>query len=106
MKYTYASSWKLHVGATSDVVGPMTEAASLSREGQSTCKLCEKIFRYTCWQISATLYKAPAAKGQTGEAMSYFHSTLLSNPGNQKKCNEARLTSFNIHTPSIQCLIT
>ena len=64
------------------MVDAVTEAASISVEGQSTHKSCKEIFGYTHWQPSATLQKAPAAKGQTREAMSYFYKTLLSNPGN------------------------
>ena len=97
----YTSSWRLRVGATSNVLDTMAEAASTSLEGQGMCRSCEEIFRYTCEQPSATLHDAPAAEGQTREAALYFCRTLPSNPGNWKKCNEARLTSFNIHTPSI-----
>ena len=68
----YASSWRLYVGATSNVVEAMTEAASPSGERQSMCRLCEKIFRHTHWRQGATLHKAPAAKGQTREATSYI----------------------------------
>ena len=88
------------------MVDALTEAANIILEEQSMCRLCEEIFEYTHQQLSAILHKAPAAKGQTRKAASYFYRTLLSNPGNWKKCNEARLTSFNVCTPSIQCLIT
>ena len=67
------------------MVEVMTEAVSPSGERQSKHIPCEKIFGYTHWQQGATLHEAPAAKGQTREAMSYFHRTLLSNPGNLKK---------------------
>ena len=97
----YASSWRLCIGAMSNVVDATTEAARPSRERQIIHRPCEKIFGYTHQWPSATLHKAPAAKGQTRDATSYFHRALPSNPGNQKKCNEARLTSFNVHTPSI-----
>ena len=102
----YTSSWRLNVGAINNVVDIMTYAASTSGEGQSTRRSYEKIFRYKYRQLSATTLKAPAGEGQTREAASYFCWTLLSNPGNWKKCNEARLTSFNVCTPSTQCLIT
>ena len=97
----YASTQRLCIGATSDMKEVMKEAVSPSRERQSTCRPCEKIFGDTCWQQGATLYEAPAAKGQTRAATSYFCRTLPSNPGNQKKCHKATLTSFHIHTPSI-----
>ena len=87
------------------MVDTMIEAASPSIEGQNIHRSCEKIFGYIHWQPNATLHKAPVAEGQTREAASYFHRTLLSNPGNWKKYNGARLTSFNVRTPSIQCLI-
>ena len=77
-KYTYASSLKLHVGAMSNIVEATKEAASPSRERQSMCRLCEKVFGHTCWRQGATLHKAPAAKRKTREAVSYFHRTLLS----------------------------
>ena len=64
------------------MVEAMTEAASPSGERQSMHRPYKKIFGYTCWQPNATLHEAPAAKGQTREAMSYFHRILLSNPGN------------------------
>ena len=83
------------------MVKAMIEATSPSGERQSMCRPCEKIFRHTHQQQGATLHKAPAAIGQTREAMSYFRRTLLSDPGNQKKCNEARPTGFHVRTPSI-----
>ena len=88
------------------MVDAMTETASTSVEGQSMHTLCEDIFGYIHQQPSTTLYKAPAAEGQTRGAASYFCRTLPSNPGNWKKSNKARLTSFNVCTPSIQCLVT
>ena len=77
------------------------EAVSSSRERQSTRRSCEKIFGHTHWRQGATLHEAPSAKGQTREAASYFCRTLPSDPGNWKKCSEARLTSFYVRTPSI-----
>ena len=67
------------------MVDAMTEAASPTGERQSMSRPCEKIFGYPHRQLSDTLYKAPAAEGQTREAVSYFCRTLLSNLGNWKK---------------------
>ena len=83
------------------MVEATTEAISSSREKQSMCRLCEKIFGHTHWRQGATLHEAPAAKGQTRKAMCYFCGTLLSDLRDQKKCSEARLTGFHIRTPSI-----
>ena len=83
------------------MVEATTEAASPSRERQSTRRLCGKIFGYTHQRQGATLHEAPAAKGQTREAMSYICRTLPSDLGDWKKCSKARLTSFHVRTPSI-----
>ena len=85
----------------SDVVKITTEAVSLGREIQSMCGPCEKIFEYPHRQLSAPLHKAPVAEGQAREAATYFHRTILSNLGDQKKCNKARFTSFYIHAPGV-----
>ena len=47
MKYTYARSQRLCVGAMSNVVEATIEAASPSGERQSMRKLCKKIFGHT-----------------------------------------------------------
>ena len=100
-KYTYTSSQRLRVGATINVVEATTEAVSSNRERQSTCRLCEKIFGHRCRRQGATLHEAPAARKQTSKAMSYICKSLPSSLGDQKKCSEARLTSFHVRTPSI-----
>ena len=41
-------------------------------------RLCGKIFGHTHRQQGATLHEAPAAKGQTREAISYFCRNFLS----------------------------
>ena len=51
------------VGATSNMVRTMIEAAIPGREGQSMHELCEKVFRYPCQHLHAPLYKASAAEG-------------------------------------------
>ena len=101
MKYMYTSCWRLRVGVINNVVEATTEAASSSGERQSTRRWCEKIFGHKHWQQGATLHKALTAKGQTREATSYFCRTILSDLGDQKKCNEARPTGFLVHTPSV-----
>ena len=58
----YASSWRLYIGATSNIVKIMTETASLGGEGQNTSRLCEKIFGYPHRQLGAPLHKASAAE--------------------------------------------
>ena len=83
------------------MVEATAEAASPSRERQSMYRLWEKIFRHIHWQQVATIRKAPAAKGQTREATSYYYRTLLSDLGNWKKCSKSRLTGFHVRTPSI-----
>ena len=47
----------------------------------------------------APLHEAPAAEGQTREAVSYFCRTLLSNTGDWKKCNAKLdlLASISVH---------
>ena len=86
----------------SNVVEAMTEAALAQAEKDKALhRSCEKIFGHTCWRQGATLHEAPAAKGQTREATSYFCRTLLSDLGDWKKCSEARVTGFHVRTPII-----
>ena len=75
----YTSSWRPCLGAMSNLVRIVTEAASLGGERQSMNGPCEKIFGYPHWQLSAPLHEAPIAKGLAREGASYFHKTLLSN---------------------------
>ena len=79
----------------------MKEAARLGGEEYSMHKLYQKIFGYPHWRLSAPLHEAPATEGQAMETVKFIPRTLLSNLGNWKKCNRARFTSFNVHTPSI-----
>ena len=97
----YASCWRLHIGAISNVVRAAVEAASLGSEGQGTkWGPSEEIVRYPYRRISTPLYKASAAEGQAREAVSYFYRSFLSNLGGQKKCHEAIFTSFYVYKPS------
>ena len=101
MKHTYASSWRLCIGAMSNKVRTATEAGSPGGEGQSMSRLCEKIFGEPCGYLSAPLYKAPAAEGQAREAVSYLCRALLSNLRDWKKFYKASFTNFYVYTPSI-----
>ena len=72
VKNISASCWRVCVGAISDKIKTTTEAASLGGEGQSTCRTCERIFRYPHRLLIDPLYKAPVGKGQAREAATYF----------------------------------
>ena len=97
----YASCWRLHVRAISNVLRTMIEAASTSGKEQSTSIQCEKILEYLYRKLSAPLYKASAAKQQAREAVYYSCKSLLSNLKDWKKHYKARFTRFNIYTPSM-----
>ena len=101
MKHTYASCWRLYVGATCNMARTTTEAASPGGEGQSMIRLDKKIFRYPLRKLSTYFYKASAGKGQAREAALYFFRSLLSVLRNKKEHYKARLTSFYIPIHSV-----
>ena len=97
----YACCWRLCVGATSNVVKIIVEAASPGKEGQGMSGPSEEIARYLHRRLCTSLYEVSAAKGQAREAESCFCTSNLSNLRDRKKCHKARFTTIYIHTPSI-----
>ena len=86
------------------MVRTMAEATNLGGEGQSMSGAREEIFRYSYGRSSIPLYKAFAAEGQAKKTVSHHCRPCPSVLRNRKKYHEARLASFYVCTPSIQCL--